>query len=193
MDGGNILPNEKIEIEMLKIACEEARRKLTDQLNAVDSIDQKIGTILGFAGVILAVLFNKEPSGWTPFVLYSIGEILVVVSIVILFRSYASVKLKTGLNIKGFQKLIKEERGKGLRWFLDTILVYLEKALDENEILMGKKRGKLRKGTCFLIVGIIFFTISFFVQKIQGGVRCSAEKKETVKITEETKQRIDHR
>jgi len=162
MDGGNILPNEKIEIEMLKIACEEARRKLTDQLNAVDSIDQKIGAILGFAGVILAVLFNKEPSEWIPLVLYFIGKILVLVSIVILFRSYASVKLKTGLNIKGFQKLIKEEKDKGLRWFLDTILVHLEKALDENNTLMDKKRKKLRKGTRFLIIGIVLFTIASF-------------------------------
>ena len=49
---------------MLEIVSSEAKRKLEDQLNAVDSVDQKIGNILGFAGVVLVLTFNSKPSQW---------------------------------------------------------------------------------------------------------------------------------
>jgi hypothetical protein len=151
-----------MEKEMLETACEEARRKLTDQLNTVDSIDQKIGVILGFAGVILAILFNKTPIGFVPSILYSIGQGCVVISIGVLFLGYRSVMLKTGLNIKGYQEIIKERRKDGnLILFLRTVLAYLNKAIKTNNVLMRRKNIKLAIGSILLLIGVAFFVVSF--------------------------------
>ena len=151
---------------MLKIACEEARRKLTDQLNAVDSIDQKIGVILGFAGVILAILFNKTPIGFVPSILYSIGQGCVVISIGVLFLGYRSVILKTGLNIRGYQEIIKERKKDGnLIFFLRTSLAYLDRAIKANNVLIHRKSVKLGIGSLFLVIGIFCFILSFVYSK----------------------------
>lgn len=159
---GNDASNKKIEIEMLKIACEEARKKLTDQLNAGDSMDQKIGTILGFAGVILAVLFDKAPNGFSPSILYSIGQACLVISIGILFLGYRSVLLKTGLNIKGYQEIIKQRRkDDDLTLFLKTNLTYLDKAIKANNALIHRKSVKLGIGSSFLLIGVFCFILSF--------------------------------
>jgi len=146
---------------MLKVVSAEARRKLGDQLNAVDSIDQKIGSILGFAGVILVLAFNKTPDQPYKFLLYSLSQISFLVSIFILFCGYRSIRLETGLSIKGYLEEIKElEPKKDFITFIKHQILYFQKAINTNNDLMKQKNICLHHGTVMLLSGLVLYVIT---------------------------------
>ena len=62
---------------MLEIVSAEARKKLEDQLNTVDAVDQKIGVILGFVGVVLVVAFNNKPNQPMATIILSVKSIFI--------------------------------------------------------------------------------------------------------------------
>lgn len=150
--------------EMLEIVCDEARKKLDDQLSATDSIDQKIGTILGFVGIASVLAFNNVPSKYLAFLFYLLSQISLIISIFILFFGYRSIRLETGLSIKGYLEEIKElENEKDLTRFIEDRVLYFEKAIDMNNDLMKQKRIYLAYGTVMLLIGIVFYAIHTLV------------------------------
>jgi len=150
--------------EMLEITSAEARRKLEVQLNAVDSIDQKIGTILGFSGVVLVLAFNSKPNQSCSLLFYLLSQISFVVSILILFFGYRSIRLKIGLSIKGYLEEIKElEREKDLTVFIEDEVKYFEDAINTNSYLIKQKNIYLAYGVLFLLVGLVLYTVSTLI------------------------------
>ena len=146
---------------MLKVVSDESRKKLEDQLNAVDSIDHKIGSILGFAGVILVLAFNRIPNQPWKFLLYCSSQISFVVSIFILFSGYRSIRLETGLNIKGYLEEIKElEPKEDFITFIKHQILYFQKAINTNNDLMKQKNICLHHGTVMLLSGLVLYMIS---------------------------------
>ncbi len=146
---------------MLKVVSDEARKKLEDQLNAVDSIDHKIGSILGFTGVILVVAFNKVPNQPYEFLFYCLSQISFVISIFILFWGYYSIRLETGLSIKGYLEEIKELEPKtDFITFIKHQILYFQKAINTNNDLMKQKNICLHHGTVMLLSGLVLYVIS---------------------------------
>lgn len=149
---------------MLEIVSAEARRKLEDQLNALDSIDQKIGNILGFVGVVLVLAFNIKPSQLCSLSFYLLSQISLVVSILILFFGYRSIRLETGLSIKGCLEEIKElEHEEDLTVFIEDQVKYFKAAIDTNNYLMKQKNIYLAYGMVLLLIGLILYTIGTLI------------------------------
>jgi hypothetical protein len=149
---------------MLKIACDEGRKKLDDQLSAVDSIDQKTGILIGFAGLVLTLLPSKTPDAFLPFCIHFVAQSFLVMSLVVLFFGFRSVRLKTGLNLKGFSDLMlalaSDDNIDGL---LGTQLAYLRDSVDSNNKLISYKNTRLAYGSVFLLAGLLAFVISSIV------------------------------
>lgn len=150
--------------EMLEIVSAEARRKLEDQLNAVDSIDQKIGVILGFVGVVLVLAFDSKPNQPCSLLFYLLSQISFVASILILFFGYRSIRLETGLSIKGYLDEIKElEPKKDLTTFIEDQVLYLQESIDTNNFLLKQKNRYLANGVVMLLVGLVLYVISTLI------------------------------
>ena len=150
--------------EMLEIISAEARRKLEDQLNAVDSTDQKIGNILGFVGVVLVLAFNSKPNQSCSLLFYLLSQISFVVSILILFFGYRSIRLKTGLSIKGYLEEIKElEHEEDLTVFIEDQVKYFKDAINTNNYLIKQKNIYLACGMGLLLIGLVLYTISTLI------------------------------
>jgi len=153
-----------IKKEMLEVVASEARKKLEDQLNAVDSIDQKVGVILGFVGVVLVVSFDKQPSGQWDVLFYLLSQLSFVYSIITLFLGYRSIRLETGLSIEGYLEEIEElEPKKDLQTFIEDQVLYLQRAIDTNNSLLKDKNKYLAYGTMGLLIGLILYVISTLV------------------------------
>ena len=149
---------------MLEIVSAEARRKLEDQLNAVDSIDQKIGVILGFVGVVLVLAFDSKPNQPCSLLFYLLSQISFVASILILFFGYRSIRLETGLSIKGYLDEIKElEPKKDLTTFVEDQVLYLQESIDTNNFLLKQKNIYLANGVVMLLVGLVLYVISTLI------------------------------
>jgi len=149
---------------MLEIVSTEARKKLEDQLTAVDSIDQKIGVILGFVGVVLVLAFNNKPSQIKALLFYLLSQFSFVSSVIILFFGYRSIRLETGLSIEGYLEEIKElEPKKDLTTFIEDQVLYLKKAINTNNYLIRQKNKYLAYGTLMLLVGLILYIISTLI------------------------------
>jgi len=150
--------------EMLEIISAEARRKLEDQLNAVDSTDQKIGSILGFVGVVLVLAFNSKPNQSCSLLFYLLSQISFVVSILILFFGYHSIRLKTGLSIKGYLEEIKElECEEDLTVFIEDQVKYFKDAINTNNYLIKQKNIYLAYGVLLLLIGLVSYTVSTLI------------------------------
>ena len=149
---------------MLEIVSAEARKKLENQLNTVDAVDQKIGVILGFVGVVLVLAFNNKPNQPWLLLLYLLSQLSFVASIIILFLGYRSIRLKTGLSIKGYLEEIKElEPKKDLITFVEDQVLYLQEAISANNFLIRQKNRYLAYGIVMLLVGLVFYVISTLI------------------------------
>ncbi|MBU4511344.1 hypothetical protein KJ830_09905 [bacterium] len=150
--------------EMLEIISAEARRKLEDQLNAVDSTDQKIGSILGFVGVVLVLAFNSKPNQSCSLLFYLLSQISFVVSILILFFGYHSIRLKTGLSIKGYlEETIELECEEDLTVFIEDQVKYFKDAINTNNYLIKQKNIYLAYGVLLLLIGLVSYTVSTLI------------------------------
>ena len=150
--------------EMLEIISAEARRKLEDQLNAVDSTDQKIGSILGFVGVVLVLAFNSKPNQSCSLLFYLLSQISFVVSILILFFGYHSIRLKTGLSIKGYlEEIIELECEEDLTVFIGDQVKYFKDAINTNNYLIKQKNIYLAYGVLLLLIGLVSYTVSTLI------------------------------
>jgi len=150
--------------EMLEIISAEARRKLEDQLNAVDSTDQKIGSILGFVGVVLVLAFNSKPNQSCSLLFYLLSQISFVVSILILFFGYHSIRLKTGLSIKGYlEEIIELECEEDLTVFIEDQVKYFKDAINTNNYLIKQKNIYLAYGVLLLLIGLVSYTVSTLI------------------------------
>lgn len=150
--------------EAFQIASVEARKKLDDQLATIRFADQKIGMLLGFVGIIFMLFFNKEPEGWLSILSYTIGLLVLVSSVLILFFGFRSVRLKTGLSIKGFSELFKKINSENdITTFIEHQLLYLEEAVKSNNGLIKQKLEYLAYGTLTLLAGVLFYIISYLI------------------------------
>ena len=150
--------------KMLTIATQEARNQLTDQINAVDAVDQKIGIFFGVIGIILGILSSKNPEWWLPIFLHILSIVSLVASICFLFASHRSVKLNVGLKLKGYEELIKQLSPKNdLISFLRYQLKYFRNAIKENQKIIQNKNRFLYHGAIAMMIGFILYSLSYLV------------------------------
>jgi len=146
--------------EMLEMATLAGRNKIQNQLSAVDSMDQKIGILLGFVGVIFSLMFKISVQTWVPFTLYLLGHGCLLYAFIILLFAHRGVKVDTGLNLKGYYELIKTlSKNNDVVSLLKHELAYYEKAVEENNTIINKKSNASIRATYFILIGLIFYLV----------------------------------
>ena len=149
---------------MLQLACSEARKKLNNQLSAINSVDQKIGMLLGLIGVSLALSFDNKLKIANAVLPYIIGLLLLAISALLLFFAYRCIRLKTGLNIKGYSELIEKLKNKTtLITFLKHQLLYFEDSIISNNKLIKQKNKSLAYGAITLLASLLFCIASYLM------------------------------
>jgi len=147
---------------MLGQLFETAKERIHFQNSACDSINQKIGTLIGFAGVIvtIAIGFDKNLNIWQER-FFIIGSIFVGISIVILYIGYRKISISLGMKIRDLIELIKNKSSQQM--FTFTQIIYLKEAYKKNKDKLRTKELFLGWGSLALIIGVVFFIGTIFV------------------------------
>ena len=143
----------------LNIVFEEARRKIDSQLGQIDGLDNKAGTVLAVAGVVLTLLITSlvaNPDGMLNEPLFKIIIPLILLSLIVSFISIV---------IRHYHTPPKLERLWSYYIYEDTektqknIVRILVKAVRQNEAII-KKRIFLWKFSYYLLgVGLAILAI----------------------------------
>lgn len=149
--------------EMLEQIFVVAISRLKDQMDSCDAVDQKIGTCIGFAGVIVAIAtgIKTETLITAQLVFHTLGYIIIAISLVTLFVGYRAINLRTGLEIKEIVDVFRKQHDKKI--LLYTQIEYLDVALKENTEMLREKNQYLAKGALLLIIGVIGYIISYLI------------------------------
>jgi len=147
-----------------EIACNEAARNLDQQLASVDSADQKAGILMGFAGILLALLLPGRPTYSLQGVLRIAAETFLLLSVVRFYMSFRAVTMSTGLTPEGFRALIDNASpADDPEMLLNHQLSYLEDAIRSNSALITRKSEHLGKGSVMLLIALILLIVSSFL------------------------------
>ena len=151
--------------EMLEIAIDGTKKQISDQVDAIDAVDQKIGTLVGFIGIILAILFDGNKGEGRAFGFFIAGHISLFISIILFFIGHRSIKLDKGLNPKGYNELIEKFHTKsdGLITLLKYQFKYFEMAIKNNNKKIEQKNIFVFYGSVSLMFGLILYMIGCLI------------------------------
>lgn len=147
----------------LSLAFREAQRKLQEQLATADSLDVKMGVLVGFLGAlltgILAAVLVAEPGkvhallnpagssshpvvwGWVIFGLFALDAGLVAAALITSFNAYRPRNLKSGIPFKVLYEWTNEPTREIKFIFLPT----LKRGIELNEGILGSKQRSAQK------------------------------------------------
>jgi len=147
---------------MLENLFETSQQRIDCQISSCDAIDQKIGTLIGFASVIIviALSFGKDLDS-LQWIFFKAGSVLIASSIFIMYFGYRKVILELGMSVDEIIKLIKEKPRDKI--FLYTQIVYNNEAFKKNKKVLGFKNRCLGWGAVVLLIGVGIFVSSLFV------------------------------
>lgn len=147
---------------MLENLFETSQKRIDYQVSSCDAIDQKIGTLIGFASVIIAIAlsFDKNLDSLQE-ILFKAGSVLIAISIIVMYFGYRKVVLNLGMSVDEIIKLIKENPSDKI--FLYTQIAYNNEAFKENKKILGFKNRCLGWGAIILLIGVGVFVSSLFV------------------------------
>lgn len=147
---------------MLENLFETSQKRIDCQISSCNAIDQKIGTLIGFASVIIviALSFDKDLDS-LQWIFFKAGSVLIAISIVIMYFGYRKVVLDLGMSIDEIIKLIKEKSNDKI--FLYTQITYNNEAFKKNRKKLGFKNRCLGWGAFVLLIGVGIFVSSLFI------------------------------
>ncbi|HPC76713.1 MAG TPA: hypothetical protein PK811_00105 [bacterium] len=170
------------EIEKRKFGYDEIKRVFDKQWEAIDVIDSKASTLLGFLGVIISLSFTLVLSEYSNSIFHNYiafcGFIFILFGILCLFISlildYCVIKIhQYSITPKPetLSDIIYEEK-EPLQKLLDELLVTTVETYKENEKYIEKKE-KFFKYTFYLLVlglflilfGVLLFIFSLSLKK----------------------------
>ncbi|MGH9450871.1 MAG: hypothetical protein ACRD11_10035 [Terriglobia bacterium] len=156
----------------LDLVFEAGQRKISEQLQSVDSLDIKMGVLVGFIGALvaglLAALLAAEPSkvhgllnpsasfGWTILVLLALDAALIAVALVTSFNAYRPRKFKAGIKFEDLFKWTNEDT-KGIKL---TFLPVLKKTIQINDHLLRSKQESAQKAAWFTLGALLGLLIT---------------------------------
>ncbi len=173
---------------MLENLFETSQKRIDYQISSCDAIDQKIGILIGFASVIIAIVLSFDKDlGFLQWIFFKTGSVLIVISIVIMFFGYRKVVLNLGMSVDEIIKLIKGKSNDKI--FLYTQITYNNEAFKKNRKILGFKNRCLGWGTVVLLIGVGVFVGSLFIQN--GGIAMDDKKLEERNEEELTDIQVD--
>lgn len=164
MEKKNFNPNN---YPSLDVALQEAKEAVDEQIEEIDAIDDKVGTILGFTGIIFSVIvgsnfrsiysFWSMTPNWSLYLL--LGAIfLVLLSISLNVWAYRVKDYSAGPNP---EKLIDNYAKKNKKWVKAKLVAIYIKAYEGNEETVEGKTDRLRWSTYALFSGLFLIAIRF--------------------------------
>ena len=150
----------------LDIALQEAKEAVDEQINEIDVIDDKVGTILGFTGIIFSVIVGTNIrtmfSLWTApnwsFYLLLGAIFFVILSISFNVWAYRVKDYSAGPEpIKVEEEYAKKDTG----WVKAKLLAIYVEVYMSNGGTVKTKTKFLRLSTYFLFTGLFLIAIRF--------------------------------
>ncbi|MGH9345453.1 MAG: hypothetical protein ACRD19_17025 [Terriglobia bacterium] len=156
----------------LHFVFQEAQRKIREQLETADSMDVKMGVLVGFLGALvaglLAAILVAEPGkvhallnppawfGWIILGLLALDAVLIAVALVTSFDAYRPREFKSGIQFEDLYPWTNEE-AKNIRY---TFLPTLEAGIKRNEALLKPKRKSAQKAAWFTLGALLALLIT---------------------------------
>ncbi|MGH9406833.1 MAG: hypothetical protein ACRD3D_13480 [Terriglobia bacterium] len=151
----------------LDLVFDAGQRKLKEQLASVDSLDVKMGVLVGFLGALvaglLAALLAGEPArvhallnpsawlGWFIFALLALDGILIALALGWSFSAFRVREHNAGIKFQDLLKWTKED-DKNIKFaFLRT----LEIGIERNERILRQKGGSARNAAWFALAALL--------------------------------------
>ena len=155
---------EENENHMLDIVRLEARSKINDQLNSINVIDQKMGILIGFSGVFFVLLITNKTSELWPHFFFVVSQLSIIVCFFSSLLGLKKIRLKTGLSIDGYLKKVTEYKSTNdINAFIKDEILFFEDGIKFNTSLISRKHSYLHGGILFLLIGFIFYLISYLL------------------------------
>lgn len=173
----------------LSLAFGEAQRKLQEQLATADSLDVKMGVLVGFLGAlltgILAAVLVAEPGkvhallspagssnhpdawlgvwGWVIFSLFALDAGLVAAALITSFNAYRPRNLKSGIPFK----VLYDWTNEATREIKFTFLPTLKKGIELNEGILGAKQRSAQQAawiTLFALLALMLTAVALVIR-----------------------------
>ncbi|HEV2417426.1 MAG TPA: hypothetical protein VGX94_06455 [Terriglobia bacterium] len=145
----------------------EAQRKLQEQMGTADSLDVKMGVLVGFLGALLAgilvALLAAEPGkvhallnppgwfGWIIVGLLALDGVLILVALITSFGAYRPRKFKSGIPFSTLYEWTNEAPKDTKYAFLPT----LAEGIKLNEALLRPKQRSAQKAAWFTLGALL--------------------------------------
>lgn len=147
---------------VIKKLFEISQKRIEYQISSCDAIDQKIGTLIGFASVIVAIALGFEKDlAILEKNLFRLGSLFMALSTVVMYFGYRKVVLDLGMSVDEIVKLIKAKPSEKI--FLYTQTVYNNEAFKQNKKILEFKNQCLGWGAIILLIGVGIFISSLFI------------------------------
>lgn len=150
----------------LDIALKEAKEAVEEQIQEVDAIDDKVGTILGFTGIIFSVLVGS--SFRTIFSWYNTPTWSLLLLLWAIFLIISSVGLDVwAYRLKDYsagpdpENILNEYTRRDTNWVKAKLIAIYVKAYEDNEGLVKEKTKGLRWATYCLFLGLFLIAIRY--------------------------------
>ena len=157
-----------------KLIIDIIREMLQDQFQVVRALDNKIGIVIGFTGVIITLSFILTPHSRLSFILYLLGLILLFLSLISFFFALKTKAYARGLKL---EVLVDQGREKSLKEFQEKYMAACRDSYEENKKYIEIKAKIFNYGLTIIFAGLILISFSNFV-KI-GGFEMSSEHTKT--------------
>lgn len=162
MERGSLDPEDYVSVD---ISYRETKEAVDQQIEEVDAIDDKIGVVLGFTGIIFSVLVSMNISTFfilrTPIwssALFLCSLVLILFSVLFSVLGYRIKDYSAGPNPEEFmKKYIKKDPD----WVKAQLTAFYVSAYEENEGIVENKKKWLLFAIYFLFSGLCLSAIRF--------------------------------
>lgn len=157
----------------LEFVFEMGLKKLEHQERLIDSLDVKMGVLIGFLGAfivgLLAAAFTSDarkllPSLWCPTkVVLAAGLLLIGISLYFAFQAFRTREYSLGLNVAELSQWSNEAEPETKNAFLPTIL----KAIEGSKGQLTLKGDSTRRAIWFVFAGLMALLIALLLSGAQ--------------------------
>ena len=161
----------KEDSKTLQTIYEAVKEKLDIQLRFADSVDTKASVLIGFNGVIIAIVFTRL---WPKdinlyFFIFIVAIIFLMSSIGLAFRAYATEPYRRDPDPRGLKFYSMKSNDEVIKQITDNLI----NSYEENEGKLIKKAKRVNWSFKAIFMGLLFLGLSqgldFFIRGCKYG------------------------
>jgi len=140
------------------VIAELAREAQLGQLSAIDSLDTKAATLMGFAGVFLGLLFSSETARTHWNMRFSISVGLLAAGIVVLGLAILPRHYKFNPNIAALERFYLTSSPETTQAVAVESII---RAISSNSNTLRSKVWLVQVGTALIVAGLVYASVRF--------------------------------